>query len=110
MSAHTLRVRRSPSSSEPGLSRVSLMTVTIYFLLLSTFLDSWRRFVQRPVRVYGISCYSTAFVIRFGRPASQVVVGSARAKSAVQFVSHVRLSYEKACSQRAWSRSSLSQV
>src|SRR5262249_54074236 len=45
--------------------------------------------------------YSTAFVIRFGRPASQIVAGSARTKSAVQFVSHARLSYENACSQWA---------
>src|SRR5262245_548249 len=101
MSDHTLRVRWSPSSSEPGLSRVSQMTVTICFLLLSTFLDLWRRFAQRPVRVSGIPRYSNAFVVRLGRPASQVVAASARAKSAVQFVSHVRLSYENACSQRA---------
>src|SRR5262245_1363134 len=45
MSAHTLRTRRSPSSSEPGMSQVSQMTVTIFFLLLSTFLR-----VIEPVR------------------------------------------------------------
>jgi hypothetical protein len=46
---------------------------------------------------------------RRGRPPSQTFAGSARKKSAVQFVSQVRLSYEKACSQRAWSRSTLVQ-
>src|SRR5215510_2893684 len=101
MSDHTLRVRRSPSSSEPGLSPVSQITVTIYFVLLSTFLDSWRRFAEQPARDSGIQPYSNASEVRFGRPASQIVAGSARTKSAVQFVSHVRLSYENACSQWA---------
>src|SRR5215510_6466055 len=101
MSDHTLRVRRCPSSSEPGLSHVSQITVTINFLLLSTFLDSWHRFAHQPARDSEMAPYSTASLVRFGRPASQVVAGSARIKSAVQFVSHVRLSYENACSQWA---------
>src|SRR6266542_4314435 len=90
MSDHTLRVRLSPSFSEPGLSQVSQITVAIYFLLLSTFLDSWRRFAQQPARDSEIPPYSAASVVRFGRPASQVVAGSERIKSAVQFVSHTR--------------------
>src|SRR5262245_14632935 len=101
MSDHTLRVRRSPSSSEPGLSHVSQITVTINFLLLSTFLDSWRRLAQQPARGSEIPPYSATPVLRFGRPASQVVAVSARTKSAVQFVSQARLSYENACSQWA---------
>lgn len=43
-----------------------------------------------------VACYQ-----RIGLPFWHVADASARLKSAVQFVSHVRLSYEKACCQRA---------